>query len=107
MVYLKIWRIKMTKKKDNKNINDKLYKDYRIKQFFLWTQLILVLLIIFTGISSLFNKKLLPVCTIFTALTLLVMGYNNYKVYKRKSFTIIYTLVGLITLVVGIINLIK
>ena len=35
----------------------------------------------------------------------MVMGYNNYKVYKRKAFTLIYIIIGLYFLVTAIIGI--
>lgn len=55
--------------------------------------------IIFLGINLFINIELL--IRIFLILTLLVMSYNNYKVFKRKGFTILY-LIALLIVLIGI-----
>ena len=53
--------------------------------------------VIFLAINLFLNIELL--IKIFLILTLLVMSYNNYKVYKRKCFTILYLIASLIVLI--------
>lgn len=56
--------------------------------------------VIFLAINLFLNVELL--IKIFLILTLLIMSYNNYKIYKRKGFTILYLIASLIVLI-GII----
>ena len=53
--------------------------------------------VIFLAINLFLNVELL--IKIFLILTLLIMSYNNYKIYKRKSFTILYLIASLIGLI--------
>ncbi len=53
--------------------------------------------VIFLAINLFLNIELL--IKIFLILTLLVMSYNNYKIYKRKGFTILYLIASLIVLI--------
>lgn len=53
--------------------------------------------VIFLAINLFLNVELL--IKIFLILTLLVMSYNNYKIYKRKGFTILYLIASLIVLI--------
>ena len=53
--------------------------------------------VIFLTINLFLNIELL--IKIFLILTLLVMSYNNYKIYKRKGFTILYLIASLIVLI--------
>lgn len=53
--------------------------------------------VIFLAINLFLNVELL--IKIFLILTLLIMSYNNYKIYKRKSFTILYLIASLIVLI--------
>ena len=62
-------------------------------------QLVLVLILIVILLLSLFYKFLLPVAEIVAGLALIVMGYNNQRIYKRKAMTIIYIVFGVLVLV--------
>ena len=53
--------------------------------------------VIFLAINLFLNIELL--IKIFLILTLLVMSYNNYKIYKRNGFTILYLIASLIVLI--------
>ena len=65
----------------------------------LMAQLVLVLILIVILLLSLFYKFLLAVAEIVAGLALIVMGYNNQRVYKRKAMTIIYIVFGVLVLV--------
>ena len=65
----------------------------------LMAQLVLVLILIVILLLSLFYKFLLPVAEIVAGLALIVMGYNNQRIYKRKAMTIIYIVFGVLVLV--------
>ena len=54
-------------------------------------------IVIFLVINLFLNVELL--IKIFLILTLLVMSYNNYKIYKRKGFTILYLIASLVVLI--------
>lgn len=54
-------------------------------------------IVIFLAINLFLNVELL--IKIFLILTLIVMSYNNYKIYKRKGFTILYLVASLIVLI--------
>lgn len=64
----------------------------------------LILLIIGTVllIISIFKSSILPYSEIFIGLTLLVMAYNNDKTFKRKGFTILYIIFGLLVILNGL-----
>lgn len=95
------------KNKDTKNKNDIIYKNYILNKTGMWIQFILVLLMLVFVIMSLFDSNYMKIVTIITGLALLAMAYNNHKIYKRKKFTLIYSAIGVIVLIMGIINLIK
>jgi len=63
------------------------------------TQLILVLILIIVLVLSMFYSFLLPVAEIIAGLSLIIMGYNNYRFYKRKTLTWIYIAFGLILII--------
>ena len=95
------------KEKKIKNKNDKIYNDYILNKIALTTQFVLVILILVFGIVSFFNSTFKSICTLITGLALLVMGYNNHRVYKRKSFTLLYIVIGVLILVFGLVDLLK
>ena len=70
----------------------------KMNNIWLFIQAILTTcVVIFLAINLFLNIELL--IKIFLILTLLVMSYNNYKIYKRKGFTILYLIASLIVLI--------
>lgn len=46
--------------------------------------------------ASFFETQLFVICEILVGISMFVIAYNNYKVYKRKYMTAIYTGLGII-----------
>ena len=70
----------------------------KMNNIWLFIQAILTTcVVIFLAINLFLNVELL--IKIFLILTLLIMSYNNYKIYKRKGFTILYLIASLIVLI--------
>lgn len=67
------------------------------KNIGVWIQAILTALIVIFLIINFFVPVLL-ILEILFILTLLVMSYNNYKIYKRKGFTILYIVAAILVL---------
>lgn len=67
------------------------------KNIGVWIQAILTALIVIFLIINFFVPVLL-ILEILFILTLLVMSYNNYKIYKRKGFTILYIIAAILVL---------
>ena len=70
-----------------------------ILQFFLTIGLIIF------GIITIFKTDLLYIFEILLGITLLVMGLNNYLIFKRRNLTIIYLIIGLGSIVLAILKL--
>ena len=70
-----------------------------ILQFFLTIGLIIF------GIITIFKTDLLYIFEILLGITLLVMGLNNYLIFKRRNLTIIYLIIGLGSIVLAAIKL--
>ena len=68
-------------------------------------QFILTIGLIIFGIVTIFNTDLLYIFEIFLGATLLVMGLNNFLIYKRKYLTILYIIVGLGSIILAILKL--
>lgn len=62
-------------------------------------QLVLVLILIIILVLSMFYNFLLPVAEVIAGLALIVMGYNNNRIYKRKALTWIYVIFGIILII--------
>ena len=69
-----------------------------IKNIGMWIQAILVSLIVIFLIINFFIPVEL-IISILLVLTLLIMSFNNYKVYKRKGFTILYLIFAILALI--------
>lgn len=52
-----------------------------------------------------FNNKVLWLLEIFGGLTLLMISFNNYIIYRKGKFTVVYLVIGIITIIFGIVNL--
>lgn len=94
-------------KTKGKNKNDVIYKNYVLNKIGITMQIVLVGLVLIFAVVSIFNPSCQYICTLFTGLALLVMAYNNYKIYKRKSFTMVYIIVGVLVLIFTVLDLIK
>lgn len=71
------------------------------KNLGIWIQAILVAVIVIFLIINFFIPVQFLIEILFI-LTLLMMSYNNYKIYKRKGFTVVY-LVAAILVLIGIL----
>ncbi len=67
-------------------------------------QLILVVILIIMLLLSIFYSFLLPIAEILAGLALIIMGYNNNRIYKRKALTWIYIIFGIIVILSTIWN---
>ncbi len=68
-------------------------------QFFLTIGLIIF------GIVTIFKTELIYIFEIFLGITLLVMGLNNYLIYKRRNLTILYVIIGLGSIILAVLKL--
>lgn len=70
-----------------------------ILQFFLTIGLIIF------GIITIFKIDLLYVFEILLGITLIVMGINNFLIYKRKNLTPLYLIIGLGSIILAVLQL--
>ena len=93
--------VKTEKQKDVKT-KAKLTKN----QFILLNiQFILSIITLVLAIVYFFKKNVMFALQISLGLTMLITGFNNLKVYKRKAFTILYFLLGIALLILAVINI--
>ena len=70
-------------------------------------QIILTILVcIFSLLGFLVNKNFFNIMKIFGGLDLLVMAYNNEKIYHNKGISVVYVIFGVIMLIWGIVGLV-
>ena len=87
MDYLKKWMIFMKKN----NIG-------------LLIQVELITLLAIFLIISIFINKLITVVELSASLTLIIMAYNNYKIFNKKKMSLIYLITGLVFLIISVID---
>ena len=68
-------------------------------------QLLLTVLVIISLVISFFKKDIFPIFEIIVGFDLLVMGFNNYKIYKRGKITFLYILFGVLIIAFGLLSL--
>lgn len=67
----------------------------------LLAQLMFSFSVLFFGGVCLFNADFLIPVEKLLALTLLTMAYNNHVTFKRKAMTAVYTIIGLVILIIA------
>ena len=85
--------------------NDTNKKNTRLKFVMLIIQFFLSIVTLAFAITFIFNRNIVVPFQITLALTMFAMGINNILVYKRKFFTILYFLIGLILLVLAVLTI--
>ena len=73
-----------------KNNDNKISVINRFNIVFVDIQVIFTILVLIFGILYLFNSKMAIYFRGFLILDLLMMAFNNYKIYKRINMTIVY-----------------
>jgi hypothetical protein len=68
--------------------------------------------VIFTVISLvclgyyIFTDKALFLLEFSLGITLMILAFNNYRIYERKVATLMYLIVGIISIILGIISVV-
>lgn len=70
----------------------------------IYLQLVLSIITLVLFVMYLINNKYLSFLELALGLNLLVTGYNNEKVYKRRNLTILYIIFGIVMIVISIIK---
>ena len=76
-----------------------------INNLTVFIQIVLSLGVLVTGVLGIINKDLLTYFKIVLGLDLLIMAYNNHIMYKRKNFTLIYSIMGILLIILGILTI--
>lgn len=70
-------------------------------------QIIVTIVVVVFAILSLFvSDNFLPILELFIGLDLMIMAYNNKKIYQRGKVTYIYLIVGILLIVYAILSLV-
>lgn len=93
----------MAKKKE-KTVAEKLRNNEPVNQLNLFIQFVILVTLLFTSISSIFVKEFNVVVRVLVSFMLILLGYNNYTIFKRKGFTLLYLLAGFIFLVMAVLE---
>lgn len=70
----------------------------------LLAQAVCVVGILAISVLAIFENSFTIPIEVLVGITLLIMAYNNSKLFKRKGLTTIYIVFGLISLIVGILG---
>lgn len=91
-------------KKKNKTIADKLLNKEPVYQINIFMQVIISFLLIIYIIASLFVEEFSGVVKMLFSLTLILMGYNNIVIFKRKGFSILYFITGIYLFIMAVLE---
>ena len=70
----------------------------------LLAQAVCVVGILAISVLAIFENSFTIPIEVLVGITLLIMAYNNLKLFKRKGLTIIYIIFGLISFIIGILG---
>lgn len=67
-------------------------------------QAVMSISLLYVLIITIFIREFIVLDKVLLGLTLLSMAYNNHDIYKRKGFTAVYGIVGLLVLLTALFN---
>ena len=67
-------------------------------------QILITIVVVVLGIICLLGHDLYFFLEVSIALDLLVMAYNNYKIYHKKNLTWIYIIVAVLVFIAAIVS---
>lgn len=70
----------------------------------LLAQAVCVVGVLAISILAIFENSFTIPIEVLVGITLFIMAYNNYKMFKRKGLTIVYIIFGIISFITGIIG---
>lgn len=92
-------------KKEQEKGNDKKKENGKLKFTMLVIQFFLSIVALAFAIVFFFNRNIVVPFQISLSLTMFVMGINNLLIYKRKVFTFLYFLIGLVLLILAVLTI--
>ena len=70
----------------------------------LLAQAVCVIGILAISVLAIFENSFTIPIEVLVGITLLIMAYNNVKLFKRKGLTIVYIVFGVISLIIGFLG---
>ena len=70
----------------------------------LLAQAVCVIGILAISVLAIFENSFTIPIEVLVGITLLIMAYNNIKLFKRKGLTIVYIVFGIISLIIGFLG---
>ena len=67
-------------------------------------QALCTIIVLVLAIVSIMNHSMFPYFEIFMGIDLMIMAYNNKKIFQKEKLTLYYLIFGIIVLIVGIIG---
>lgn len=97
---------KISANKNSKNIDNSITLEeadsfYHVS---LLAQAVCVIGILAISVLAIFENSFTIPIEVLVGITLLIMAYNNFKLFKRKGLTVIYIVFGAISLIIGILG---
>ncbi len=89
----------------NPKANNVKEKQFNYLKILILFQFILTIALIILGIITIFKTDLIYIFEMFLGITLLIMALNNTLIYKRKSLTFFYIIIGLGSIILAILKL--
>ncbi len=98
---------KKTTKKTNKKEIISLEEADSIYHVSLLAQATCVIGVLAISVLAIFENSFTVPIEVLVGITLFLMAFNNYNLFKRKGMTAIYIIFGLISFIVGIMGYFK
>ena len=99
-----------TKSSPKKNVKEKVNESITLEEadsFYhvsLLAQAVCVIGVLFISILALFENRFTVPIEVLVGITLLIMAYNNDKMFKRKGLTVVYLVFGIVCLLIGVLG---
>lgn len=70
----------------------------------LLAQAVCVIGVLAISVLAIFENSFTVPIEVLVGITLLIMAYNNVKLFKRRGLTVVYIVFGIISLIIGILG---
>ena len=67
-------------------------------------QVLCTIIVLVLAIVSIMNHNIFPYFEIIMGIDLMIMAYNNKKIFQKEKLTLYYLIFGIIVLIIGIIG---
>jgi hypothetical protein len=101
---------KTTKTSPKKSVKEKVNESITLEEadsFYhvsLLAQAVCVIGVLFISILALFENSFTVPIEVLVGITLLIMAYNNDRMFKRKGLTVVYLVFGIVCLLIGVLG---